>query len=144
MSDVELTAFVWVAIAVIAGVIEAANPHLGSIFVTIGAAAAALTAFLGYGLPLEGTVFVIVSGVSLALLRKRLSGRLGGRGVPSRTDALIGRQGVVTHPIDPLLGPGRVTVSGEDWAAKSAESLAAGTTIQVVSADGIVLEVRRA
>ena len=56
---------------------------------------------------------------------------------------LIGRQGIVTHDIDPVVGSGRVNVGGEDWAAKSPEAIAMGTTIRVVAADGIVLEVIR-
>ena len=54
--------------------------------------------------------FIVVMVVSLAALRSRLVGRLGGPGVPSRTEPLIGRQGMVTHDIDPTLGTGRVTV----------------------------------
>ena len=82
--------------------------------------------------------------VSLVALRSRLLGRLGGPGVPSRTEPLIGRHGLVTHDIDPTLGTGRVNVGGEDWAARSREPIAAGTEVRVVGADGIVLEVTRA
>jgi len=64
--------------------------------------------------------------------------------VPSRTEPLVGRHGQVTHAIDPVLGTGRITVGGEDWAAHCAEPLPTGTKIRVVAADGIVLEVTRA
>jgi membrane protein implicated in regulation of membrane protease activity len=82
--------------------------------------------------------------LSLGLLRPRLVKRLGGRGVPSRTEALVGRDGVVTQDIDARLGTGRVNVGGEDWAARSAAPLAIGTKIRVHGADGIVLEVTAA
>ena len=62
-------------------------------------------------------------------------------GVPSRTEALVGREGVVTHDIEPTVGAGRVNVGGEDWAARSADADPAGTRVRVVGADGIVLEV---
>jgi membrane protein implicated in regulation of membrane protease activity len=68
---------------------------------------------------------------------------MGSRGVPSRTDQLIGKEGVVTHDIDPTTGAGRVNVGGEDWAARSIERIPAGTHVRVVGADGIVLEVTR-
>jgi membrane-bound serine protease (ClpP class) len=61
--------------------------------------------------------------------------------VPSRTDVLIGREGVVTHDVDSRVGAGRVNVGGEDWAARSAAPIPAGTRVRVVRADGIVLEV---
>jgi len=64
--------------------------------------------------------------------------------VPSRTDPLVGKQGVVTHDIDTTLGSGRVNVGGEDWAARAKEPIAVGVKVRVVGADGIVLEVTRA
>jgi membrane-bound serine protease (ClpP class) len=66
------------------------------------------------------------------------------RGVPSRTESLVGKDGVVTHDIEPTVGAGRVNVGGEDWAARAATPIPAGTRIRVVGADGIVLEVTSA
>ena len=45
--------------------------------------------------------------------------------------------------IDPVIGTGRITIAGEDWAARSHEAIAVGTKVKVVGADGIVLEVTR-
>jgi membrane protein implicated in regulation of membrane protease activity len=141
---IEVTTFGWLAIAFVAAILEVSIPHFGSAFVSAGAIGAAVAAYLGFGLPIQVFTFIVVLIVSLLGLRSRLVGRLGGRGVPSRTEPLIGRQGVVTHEIDPVMGTGRVTVAGEDWAARSAAAIAVGTTIRVVGADGIVLEVTRA
>lgn len=137
----ELAVFTWLTIAFVAAILEVSIPHFGSAFVSAGAIAAAAAAYLGAAAPMQIGTFVVVLVVSLIGLRSTLVGRLGGRGVPSRTDALIGRQGIVTHDIDPTTGTGRVNVSGEDWAARSAHALAIGTRIRVVGADGIVLEV---
>jgi membrane protein implicated in regulation of membrane protease activity len=140
----EPTALLWLAVAFIASVLEVSIPHFGSAFVGAGAIAAAAAAFLGFGLSVQLTTFIVVMVVSLVTLRSRLLGRIGGPGVPSRTAPLVGRPGLVTHDIEPLLGSGRVTVGGEDWAARSTDSIPAGTKITVVGADGIVLEVIRA
>jgi len=137
----DIAVFTWLAIAFVAAILEVSIPHFGSAFVSAGAIAAAAAAYLGFSAPMQIGIFVVVLMVSLVALRSTLVGRLGGRGVPSRTDTLIGRNGVVTHDIDPTIGAGRVNVSGEDWAARSAGAIAAGTKIRVVSADGIVLEV---
>ena len=132
----------WLAVALIASIIEVSIPHFGFVFVGVGAVVAAIAAYLGFDLTTQIGTFVVVLVVSLALLRSRLVGLFGvARGVPSRTDPLIGRNGLVTHDIDPTVGAGRVNVGGEDWAARSAGAIAAGTTVQVVRADGIVLEV---
>jgi membrane protein implicated in regulation of membrane protease activity len=144
MLTFQFTALVWLAVAFVAAVLEVSIPHFGSAFVGAGAVAAGAAAFLGFGLRAQLATFVIVMVASIVGLRSRLVGRLGGRGVPSRTDPLIGRQGLVTHDIDPTIGAGRVNVGGEDWAARSSDAIAAGTRIRVVSADGIVLEVTRA
>src|SRR5919202_6550011 len=130
----ELTAFGWLAVAFVAAILEVSIPHFGSAFVSAGAVAAAAAAFLGVALPMQIATFVVVLVVSLVGLRSSLVGRLGGRGVPSRTDTLVGRHGLVTHDIDPHLGTGRVVVAGEDWAARSIDPIAAGTKIRVVGA----------
>jgi membrane protein implicated in regulation of membrane protease activity len=139
----ELSAFVWLAVAFVAAIIEVSVPHFGFAFVGAGAIAAAVAAFLGFGVPVQFGTFVLVLVLSIALLRSQLLARLSGRGVPSRTEALVGRHAIVTHDIDPTAGTGRVNVAGEDWAARSAESITAGARVRVVGADGIVLEVTR-
>ena len=137
----EIAVFAWLIVAFIAAILEVSIPHFGSAFVSAGAIAAAAAAYLGFSVPLQIGTFVVVLVVSLIGLRSTLVGRLGGQGVPSRTEALVGRHGIVTHDIEPTTGVGRVNVSGEDWAARSAGAIAAGTKIKVVGADGIVLEV---
>jgi membrane protein implicated in regulation of membrane protease activity len=140
----ELAVFLWLSVAFVAAIIEVSVPHFGSVFVTIGAIAAAAAAYFAFAVPAQVAVFVIVLVGSLVGLRSRLLGRLGGQGVPSRTEQVIGRHGMVTLDIDPTVGTGRVNVAGEDWAARSPDRIEAGAKILVVGADGIVLEVTRA
>jgi membrane protein implicated in regulation of membrane protease activity len=134
-------AVAWVVLAVAAAIVEVSIPHFGLIFVTLGAVVAALAAGLGLAFVVQLLAFGVTLGVSLVLLRPRMLSRLGSRGVPSRTDTLIGREGVVTFDIETTVGAGRVNVGGEDWAARSAAPIRVGTRIRVVGADGIVLEV---
>jgi membrane protein implicated in regulation of membrane protease activity len=140
----EVGSLSWLAVALVAAVLEVSVPHFGCAFVSAGAIAAAAAAFFGFGIAAQIGTFVLVMTVSLIALRQNLLARLGGQGMPSRTDSLVGRQGQVTHDIDPTIGSGRINVGGEDWAARSVEPLAVGTKIRVVAADGIVLEVTRA
>jgi membrane protein implicated in regulation of membrane protease activity len=137
-------ALAWLALAVVAAIVEVSIPHFGMMFVSVGAVAAAIAAVFGFGLAVQLVVFAAALALSLGLLRGRLLKQLGARGVPSRTETLIGREGVVTHDVDATVGAGRVNVGGEDWAARAAVPLAAGTRVRVVGADGIVLEVRPA
>jgi len=140
----EVGSLSWLAVALVAAVIEVTLPHFGCAFISAGAVAAAAAAFFGLSIGAQIGTFVLVMTVSLVALRANLLGRLAGGGVPSRTEPLVGRHGQVTHEIDPTLGTGRINVGGEDWAARCAEPLPIGTKIRVVAADGIVLEVTRA
>lgn len=137
-------ALTWIVVAIVAAIVEISIPHFGLIFVSVAAVAAALVSALGWALVPQIAIFTVVLILSFALLRPTLMRRLHGPGVPGRTEALIGRDGVVTEPIDPVSGTGRVNVGGQDWAARSPASVAAGTVIKVIGADGIVLEVRPA
>jgi len=132
----------WAILAIAAAVVEILTPQFGFIFISAGAGAGALVNTFGGGLAWQLLSFALIVAVSLTLIRPRMLGWLGrAPGVPSRTDTLIGKQAVVTQTIDPTLGTGRVTVAGEDWAARSVSAVAAGMDVRVVGADGIVLEV---
>lgn len=135
-------ALAWIALAILAAIIEVSIPQFGVIFVSVAGVVAAAVAMFGAAFPVQAFIFVLALGLSLALLRPRLLSRLNARGVPSRTEALVGREGIVTHDIEATVGAGRVNVGGEDWAARAGVPLAAGTRIKVVGADGIVLEVK--
>lgn len=137
-------ALLWIVVAIVAAIVEISIPHFGLIFVSVAAAAAALAAAVGLGIIPQLIIFTAAVLGSFTLLRPMFVRKLHGPGVPGRTEALIGRDGVVTEPIDPISGTGRVNVGGQDWAARSAASVAAGTVIKVTGADGIVLEVRPA
>jgi membrane protein implicated in regulation of membrane protease activity len=140
----EVGALTWLGLALVAAILEVSVPHFGCAFISAGAVAAAAAAFFGFSIPVQIGTFVLVMTASIVALRARLLDRVAGPGVPTRTQPLIGRHGQVTHDIDPVLGTGRVNVSGEDWAARSVEAISTGTRIRVVGADGIVLEVTRA
>ncbi len=136
-------ALAWLAVAIVAAIVEMTVPHFGSVFVSAGALVAAAAAALSAGVPVQIVAFAVVLVASFVLLRPWLVARASGRGIPSRTQQLIGKDGVVTHTIDPATGGGRVNVGGEDWAARSAGAMTIGTRVTVTGADGIVLEVTR-
>ena len=137
-------AVIWITVALVAAVIEISIPHFGVIFVSLGAIAAATAAYLSLGIVAQLALFIVVVGVSFLLIRPRLLKSMSAAGVPGRTEMLIGRNGVVTQDIDSSVGAGRVNIEGQDWAARAAAPIVAGTRITVVGADGIVLEVRPA
>jgi len=134
-------ALVWMVIAIAALAIEATNLNL--IFLFGGVAALLAGTLAAIGVPIFGQIlgFAVAAVILPALLRPRLLRRLGGVGVLSRTDALIGQTARVTSAIDPVTG-GRVLVQGHDWAANSTEPIGKGALVEVLGADGIVLLVQ--
>jgi membrane protein implicated in regulation of membrane protease activity len=131
----------WAILAIAAALVEILIPHFGVIFVSGAAVVAALVAWIGGGLAWQLLVFAVVLVASLMILRPRMMSKLGAPGVPSRTEALVGKRGLVTQEINATLGTGRVIVEGQDWAARSPSVVSAGREVRVHGADGIVLEV---
>src|SRR5438128_4778432 len=131
----------WAILAIAAALVEILIPDFGVIFLSGAAVIAALGAWLGAGLALQFLIFAVVLAGSLLVLRPRMMKKLDAPGVPSRTQALTGKRGLVTVEIDPTLGTGRVIVAGQDWAARSSSAIPAGREVRVDGADGIVLEV---
>ncbi|MBW3660201.1 MAG: nodulation protein NfeD [Gemmatimonadetes bacterium] len=56
-------------------------------------------------------------------------------------EGLVGERGVVRRRIDPV---GKVALHGETWTARADEPIEAGAEVEVVGAEGLTLEVRRA
>jgi len=76
--------------------------------------------------------FVIVSTLAYRAYRSRPRGGV---------DGLIGEMGLVKEPIDP---EGLIFVHGEYWRAKSKDTIEEGERVEVESADGLILRVKRA
>lgn len=130
---------VWVIIAAVALAIELVATHFILLFVALAALITAGGAALSLPVGYQVTLFCVSAVLFPLLLRRPLLRRFSGEGVPSRIDALYGAEAEVTEAIDPVLGTGRVTADGQDWAARSSSSLKAGTRVRVTGADGIVL-----
>src|SRR5438045_7890061 len=102
----EVATLTWLTVAFVAAILEVSIPHFGSAFVSAGAIAAAGAAYLGFGVPAQVATFILVMVVSLVALRSQLVGHLAGPGVPSRTEALVGRHGVGTQALESTVGTG--------------------------------------
>ncbi len=101
-------------------------------------------AIFGVGAAVQWAVFVVVSGVLLAVSR-RFADRFTHKQPPGiGADRLIGRRGVVLAKIDNLENAGKVRVDKEEWRAESDDDsvIEAGTRVEVVRLDGTHAVVR--
>jgi membrane protein implicated in regulation of membrane protease activity len=136
-------ALAWVFLAVVFGLIEIMTPSFVFLFAAIAALLAAGASFLVLGWQLQVLVFSIGLFLGFGLFRRRLLARFqGNQQLPSRTEALIGKKGVVTVASDPTSGPGRVLVEGHDWAAQSDQPLHVGCAVEVVGSESLILKVK--
>ena len=128
-------ALVWLAVAIMFGVIEVATVAFFAAFIAAGAAAAAVAALLGAGVAAQVVVFVAVSLLGVLGLRPYAlrSLRSHGRRLVSGAPAMIGQQALVVDEIQGAMQPGHVLISGERWPAVTANgiSIAAGQTVVV-------------
>ncbi len=135
----------WLVAMVALVVVEAATTQLVSIWFAAGALAAAIAAILGAGSAVQLVVFVVISGVLLAVVGKTARNSVKTKRVPTNADSVIGQTGTVLETIDNLAETGRVRANGLDWTARSAggEKIPAGETVSVERIDGVKLVVSR-
>lgn len=134
---------VWLLVAVIFGVVEAATVQLMSIWFALGAVAAMVSALLGASVWVQFGIFLAVSILVLAFTRPLVKKVLKVGRVHTNADSLVGRIAAVTVEISGPGEVGRVLVDGQDWAAVSEEGIpiAPGERVLVKGIEGVKLVV---
>jgi len=136
----ELTVWIWAGLAVLFLIVEAACPlHLVSIWFVVGSVVALIAAMLKWALWLQITLFVLVSGVLLALLWPTVKKYLNPKVEKTNVDSVIGSTGLVTVAIDNLSAAGQVKLGAMEWTARSTsgEAIPVGTVVRVDKIEGV-------
>lgn len=139
------TAAVWLITAVVLGIIESITVALVSIWMAIGAFAAAVFAFFGFSTAVQVLVFAAVSALML-ILTAPLSKRFRqSKKVSTNADRLIGQEGVVLRRVDPIENKGQIKVMGQIWSAEGADGteLDIGEKVIVKAIEGVHVIVDR-
>lgn len=136
------TWILWLIIAIVFFIVEAATINLTTIWFAIGALLALGAAFLGYSFATQVLIFTIVSIVTLILFLIVFKPRLKSknREVPrTNADRIIDQVGVVTREINPLAGTGLILVNKEEWSASSLDNsiIPVGTRVVVRKLSGV-------
>ncbi|MBQ6539554.1 MAG: NfeD family protein [Oscillospiraceae bacterium] len=134
----------WFVLIVAFTAIEAATMNVTSIWFVIGSLAGLLCALFGGSVPLQILLFVLASGVSLALGRPFMKKYLDVAKTPTNADRVLGMVGTVTEEINNTLSTGAVTVGGRVWTARSltGEVLKVGAYVRPQAIDGVKLIVK--
>lgn len=109
-------AVIWIAIAVIFAVIEAATMGITTIWFATGALVAAFSAMYIDSIIVQVAIFLLVSVVLLIFTRPIVNKYFSKKTVKTNADALVGMTGIVMETIQPNK-PGQVKVNGQMWTA---------------------------
>ncbi len=133
----------WIGFATVMFIFEMISPTFGALFAGIAALITALLSyFIDASLSVQFIVFVLLTMVSLFTVRPLLLKRFySQKDMPSRSEALIGKFGILSEDIKSPEEMGRVNIDGSDWSAKSESAIAKGQRVKIVALDGLTLKV---
>ena len=118
---------------------EAVTVGLTCVWFAIGALGGLVTTLLGGGIGAQISVFLVLSGLSLALVRPLAKKFLVPSYSATNADRVIGKTAVVTMEIDNLKGQGQVSIAGQSWTARSEDGcvIPVGKTVKVLRIEGV-------
>lgn len=130
---------VWFSILVLLIVGEAMTVGLTFIWFAVGAVGALIAALLHCSVLVQILVFLVLSGLTLILVRPIAVKFFQSKISPTNTDLLIGKTALVTQSIDNMAGEGQVSISGQVWAARSEHNMVipADTTVKILRIEGV-------
>ncbi len=136
-----LPSVVWLILLIFFAVAEAATVGLVSIWFAAGALVALLSTFFTTNIWLQVGIFLLISAVTLALVRPLAGKYVTPERVATNADRVIGRQAVVTEAVDNRAETGAVKVLGTVWTARSTSEAAipAGAAVTVERIEGVKL-----
>jgi membrane protein implicated in regulation of membrane protease activity len=136
-----MEAVIWIVLGVALAIAEAFTATFLIIFFAAGALAAGGAAALGAPLLLQGIVFVLVSGLSVAALRpivlRHARPAIETGEMPFGIEALAGSHATVLEEVDGEHG--MIKIDGEVWQARAADpadKMLPGERVRVVKVDG--------
>ncbi|PKM89170.1 MAG: hypothetical protein CVU85_02975 [Firmicutes bacterium HGW-Firmicutes-10] len=137
--------WLWVIILVGTLIVEVVTfGNLISVWFSIGAIAAYFAFLLGLGFPVQLTVFVVVSILSLLAVRPLASNYFRGNIVATNADRIIGQHTTLVKAVKSNEW-GEVNVYGTVWSVAELNNrpLDIGTEVEVVAIEGAKLIVKK-
>lgn len=135
--------FVWFAVILIAGVIEALTMDLSSVWFSVGAFFALIISIFAKELIwLQFVVFVVFSIALLLGLRPIFKKYIRKNEIKTNADSLVGKTAVCIKPI--IDGErGEVKIEGKIWTAIANENISENEKVTVLAIKGVKLVVKK-
>ncbi|MBQ8836984.1 MAG: NfeD family protein [Clostridia bacterium] len=134
--------YFWLGVLIASLIVEAVIPGLISIWFVPSALVALVLAFFDVPVGVQTAVFLVMSIVLLVLSRTVWKKYISVKPTePTNSDALIGKEAIVTEAIDNLSALGEVKIGGQHWSARSenGENIEVGAKVKVLSIEGVKL-----
>lgn len=134
-------AIIWLIIAAVCGLIEAATMGLTTIWFTGGAIIASVVAMARFSVLVQVIVFLVVSVLLIYFTRPLAKKKLKVGNEKTNVDALVGKEAIVTQTIEQF-GAGQAKVDGLTWTAAAKEphtTIESGTTVVIDRVEGVKL-----
>ncbi len=135
----------WMVLLILCIVIEVLTLGLTTIWFAAGALVAIFAALLYAPIFVQVILFLLVSLALLFFTRPIAVKYFNRDRVKTNVESMVGRQAIVTGEIDNVQATGQVTVSGQEWSARSWDDkvrIPAGAVVVVVAISGVKLIVR--
>lgn len=131
--------WIWLILAVIFLIAEAATVTMVSLWFALGALAALAVALLGGSWGLQIGTALVVSAALLACLRPLVRKHFTPKLTKTNVDAIIGSEGYVTAEIDNISATGKVKLGAMEWTARSTPGtlIPEGTLVKVDKIEGV-------
>lgn len=111
---------IWLIVMIVMVVIEFMTVQFITIWFAGGAVAGIITALCGASFSVQLYTFLGVSIVLLVATRSYVMKKINSKPTEkTNSDALIGKVGVVTQPVDNVKQEGRIAIDGQSWSGRS-------------------------
>lgn len=135
--------FIWFAVIILAGIIEAITMDLSSVWFSVGAFFALIFAiFLPEVIWAQVLIFIIFSIALLLVLRPVFKRYIKKNEIKTNADSLVGKSAVCVKPI--IDGErGEVKVEGKIWTAIANENIYENDKVIILAIKGVKLVVKK-
>ncbi len=130
---------IWLIAAAVFFIIEIATVGFLIFWLGIGALFAMIVSFLTDSILIQTGVFVVISAILIPITKPFVDKYFNKKTVPTNSEAIVNKTGVVTKEITSPDGIGLVKIDGEVWSAKSNDNrdIKEGTEVKVLKIEGV-------
>lgn len=134
--------FTWLVLFIVLVLVELMTVNLLTLWFALGAIASFFVSLVCDNVSLQMGVFVLVSVISLVILRNILMKVKNKKMIPTNLDRVIGDAGIVTEEINPF-GIGEVKVDGKRWSAISDKKIEVNSKVRILAIEGVKLKCQK-